>query len=154
MEAPDTGERTLRGVAMDETERDEFLRQRGIGVLSLASENVAYGMPVSFGWDGDDLYFILLQFGEDSEKLDYAATTERATFSTYNFEDEHHWRSVVARGPLEEVSDDDTDDVTETMFENAQFASLFPHGEPITDQPRYRLVPEELTGQKGQGHDD
>ncbi|WP_218779062.1 pyridoxamine 5'-phosphate oxidase family protein, partial [Halobacterium hubeiense] len=125
MEAPDTGERTLRGVAMDETERDEFLRQRGIGVLSLANENVAYGMPVSFGWDGDDLYFILLQFGEDSEKLDYAATTERATFSTYNFEDEHHWRSVVARGPLEEVSDDDTDDVTETMFENAQFASLF-----------------------------
>ncbi|WP_218778796.1 pyridoxamine 5'-phosphate oxidase family protein, partial [Halobacterium hubeiense] len=121
MEAPDTGERTLRGVAMDETERDEFLRQRGIGVLSLANENVAYGMPVSFGWDGDDLYFILLQFGEDSEKLDYAATTERATFSTYNFEDEHHWRSVVARGPLEEVSDDDTDDVTETMFENAQF---------------------------------
>jgi len=154
MEAPDSGDQQLRGVAMDEAQLDEFLRERGSGVLSLANENVAYGMPVSFGWDGDNLYFILLQFGEDSEKLDYAATTERATFSTYDFEDEHHWRSVVARGPIEEVSADDTDDVTETMFENAQFASLFPHGEPITDQPRYRLVPEELTGQQGQGYGD
>jgi len=154
MEAPDSGDQQLRGVAMDEAQLDEFLRERGSGVLSLANENVAYGMPVSFGWDGDNLYFILLQFGEDSEKLDYAATTERATFSTYDFEDEHHWRSVVARGPIEEVSADDTDEVTETMFENAQFASLFPHGEPITDQPRYRLVPEELTGQQGQGYGD
>ncbi|NIB99637.1 pyridoxamine 5'-phosphate oxidase family protein [Halobacterium sp. R2-5] len=154
MEEPDTGDRPLRGVAMDEAERDEFLRERGIGVLSLASEDVAYGFPISFGWDGDALYFVLLRFGEDSEKLDYAATTETATFSTYNFDDEHHWRSVVARGPIEEVSAEETDDATDTMFDNAQFASLFPHGEPITDQPRYRLDPEEITGQKGQGYDD
>ncbi|MGB9965565.1 pyridoxamine 5'-phosphate oxidase family protein [Halobacterium sp. CBA1126] len=153
MDAPDATDRPLRGVAMDETEREAFLRERGIGVLSLASGDVAYGTPISFGYDGDALYFILLQFGEDSEKLDYAAATETATFSTYEYDDEHHWRSVVARGPIEEVSEEASDDATDTMFENAQFASLFPHGEPITDQPRYRLVPEELTGQKGQGHD-
>lgn len=80
MVIPETSDRPLRGVAMDETERDEFLREPGIGVLSLASEDVAYGFPISFGWDGEHLYFILLQFGEGSEKLDYAATTERATF--------------------------------------------------------------------------
>ena len=35
MESTDDGDRPLRGVAMTEAERDEFLRERGIGVLSL-----------------------------------------------------------------------------------------------------------------------
>lgn len=143
----------LRGVSMTATERDDFLREQGQGILSLADGGDAYGLPVSFGYDGEDLYFFLLQFGEDSEKLDYADATETATFSTFEFDDEHNWRSVLARGPIERVDDENTEVVDDVMFENAQFASLFPHGEPITDHPRYRLAPDKATGQKGQGHD-
>lgn len=153
MRVSDQADRDLRGVPMTEREREEFLREQGQGVLSLASGDDAYGLPVSFGYDDGVLYFLLLRFGEDSEKLDFAAATETATFTTFEFDDEHHWRSVLARGPLEAVPDDETDAVDDVMFDNAQFASLFPHGEPITDHPRFRLVPEETTGQQGQGHD-
>ncbi|WP_232701634.1 pyridoxamine 5'-phosphate oxidase family protein [Halobacterium wangiae] len=153
MERPDEADRTLRGVPMTEHEREAFLRERGQGVLSLARDGDAYGVPVSFGYDDGTLYFVLLQFGEDSEKLDFAEATGTATFSTFEFEDEHHWQSLVARGPLELVPEADREAVDDVMFDNARFASLFPHGEPITDHPRYRLVPEETTGQKGQGHD-
>jgi nitroimidazol reductase NimA-like FMN-containing flavoprotein (pyridoxamine 5'-phosphate oxidase superfamily) len=153
MDVSEEAKRNLRGVPMNESERDAFLREQGQGVLSLASDNEAYALPVSFGYDGGDLYFILLRFGEDSMKLDFAETTETATFSTFEFEDEHHWRSVNARGPIERVPDDETDDVDDIMFDNAEFASLYPHGEPITDHPRYRLIAEETTGQKGQGHE-
>lgn len=153
METTDDDERDLRGVPMTESERDEFLDERGQGVLSLARDGDAYGVPVSFGYDDGTLYFVLLQFGDDSEKLEFAEATGTATFSTFEFEDEHHWRSVVARGPLESVAEEDRAAVDDVMFDNARFASLFPHGEPITAHPRYRLVPEETTGQKGQGHD-
>lgn len=153
METTDDDERTLRGGPMTESELAEFLDERGQGVLSLARDGDAYGVPVSFGYDDDTLYFVLLQFGDASEKLEFAEATGTATFSTFEFEDEHHWRSVVARGPLESVAEEDREAVDDVMFDNARFASLFPHGEPITDHPRYRLVPEETTGQKGQGHD-
>lgn len=153
MTVSDEAKRNLRGVPMSEAEEEQFLHDQGQGVLSLARDGEAYGLPVSFGYDGGDLYFILLQFGDHSEKLDFVDATERATFSTFEFDDEHHWRSVLVRGSLEKVADEDEDEATDIMFDNAQFASLFPHGEPITDHPRYRLVADEVTGQKGQGHE-
>lgn len=153
METPDDDERNLCGVPMTESERDEFLDEQGQGVLSLARDGDAYGVPIYFGGDDGTLYFVLLQFIDDSQKLEFAEATGTATFSTFEFEDEHHWRSVVVRGPLESVAEEDRAAVDDVMFDNARFASLFPHGEPITAHPRYRLVPEETTGQKGQGHD-
>jgi len=144
----------LRGDPMDQDEIDAFLTEQGIGVLSLADGGDAYGLPMSFGYDGDRLYFILVQFGEESTKLDFTETTETASFTTYDFADEHDWRSVLVSGTIEPVPEADLDSVTETLQDNAQFASLFPFGEPMTDRPRYQLVPETMTGQKGQGVED
>ncbi|WP_435181099.1 pyridoxamine 5'-phosphate oxidase family protein [Halorussus sp. AFM4] len=151
MDVSNTDGRELRGEPMDEAAVDAFLHERGVGVLSLADGGDAYGCPVSFGYDGEQLYFVLLRFGEDSEKLDFAAATETATFAAYDFEDEHRWRSVLVRGPIEPVPEDRTEAVDEALFDNAQFASLYPQGEPMTERTRYRLVPEEVTGQQGQG---
>jgi hypothetical protein len=147
------GERKLRGVAMDRAEIEAFLRERGTGTLSLADAGEAYGIPVSFGYDGDRLYFYLIRFGEESTKLDFAATTTRATFSTYSFVDGNDWRSVVVRGPIEEVPEDRLDAAEAAMSDNARFANLFPYGERMTAWPRYWLVPEEVTGQRSMGAD-
>lgn len=148
-----TNDRKLRGVPMDRTEADEFLRDQGVGVLSLADDGEAYGVPISFGYDGERLYFFLVRFGEDSEKLDFAGTTTAASFAAYDFEDEHRWRSVVVRGPIEPVPEGDVEAADDALSDNARFASLFPFGEPMTERPRYQLTVEEVTGQKGQGHD-
>ena len=151
--AENEDEPKLRGVAMDRDEVDEFLREQGVGVLSLADGSEAYGVPISFGYDGDRLYFFMVRFGEGSEKLDFAESTARASFATYDFPDEHHWRSVVVRGPLEPVPEDDLEAAEDALFDNARFANLFPYGEPMTERPRYRLTVEEVTGQQGQGHE-
>lgn len=147
------GEQKLRGVAMERAEVDEFLREQGTGVLSLAAEGEAYGVPLSFGYDGEKLYFFLIRFGDDSLKLDFAETTARASFTTYSFVDKHHWRSVVVRGQIQRVPEGDLDAADEALFDNAEFASLFPYSEPMTERPRYQLTVEEVTGQKGQGYD-
>ena len=139
---------------MDAEERAAFLQEQGTGTLSLANRGEAYGIPVSFGYDGERLYFFLIRFGEGSEKLDFAEMTTRACFSTYTFDDQHHWQSVVVRGSLERVPQNRADAAEEAMTDNAQFANLFPYGEPMTEWPRYQLVPDEVTGQKGQGYDE
>ena len=145
--------RKLRGVAMNREEIDQFLRDQGIGVLSLADGGEAYGVPMSVGYDGERLYFFLVRFGEESLKLDFADATTKASFTTYQFDDEHHWRSVVVGGPIERVPEDRLEAAKDALFDNARFASLFPYGEPMTERPRYQLTVEEVTGQKGQGHD-
>lgn len=152
MDDTDRPRQKLRGVAMDRPAIDEFLRERGTGTLSLADGDEAYGVPISFGYDGDSLYFFLIRFGDESTKLDFAETTARACFSTYEFADEHHWRSVLARGPIERVTDADA--AERALSDNAEFASLFPYGEPMTEWPRYRLAIETVTGQQSQGYDD
>lgn len=138
---------------MDRDAIDEFLREQGVGVLSLADGNEAYGVPMSFGYDGERLYFFLIRFGDDSTKLDFVTSTEAASFAVYAFEDSHHWQSVVVRGPISSVSSDRLEAAKEALFANAQFASLFPFGEPMTERLRYELPVETVSGQKGQGYE-
>jgi nitroimidazol reductase NimA-like FMN-containing flavoprotein (pyridoxamine 5'-phosphate oxidase superfamily) len=146
-------DRRLRGVEMDRAEIDSFLREQGIGTLSLADGSEAYGVPVSFGYDDGTLYFFLVRFGEDSAKIDFAEATTTASFTAYSFADEHRWRSVVASGPIERVPESDLEAAEAALSANASFASLYPYGEPMTERPRYRLTVDSVTGQKGQGYD-
>lgn len=48
----------LQGYEMDDEAIDEFLTEQGVGVLSMSTDGTPYGIPLSFGYDGDDrLYF-------------------------------------------------------------------------------------------------
>jgi nitroimidazol reductase NimA-like FMN-containing flavoprotein (pyridoxamine 5'-phosphate oxidase superfamily) len=152
MTVPDDAEGDLRGVPMDDDEVNEFLRNHGQGILSLADSDDAYAVPVSFGYDDNALYFVLHKFGDNSEKLDFVTATNRAAFTAYQFDNETRWRSVLVCGQLEKVREENQDRADEILFENAQFVSLFPHGEPVTDQPRFRLRPNVVTGQQGTGY--
>lgn len=139
----------LRGIEMSDEAIDEFLRERGTGVISLSDEGETYSVPTSFGYDGERLYFFLLRFGTESRKLSFIESTETTSFVTYEFDDAHNWRSVVVRGNLVETPEDRSDEVESVMADNAQFANLFPYGEEMEEQVRYQLEVEEMTGQQG-----
>lgn len=143
----------LKALEMDEDEIDAFLREEGVGLLSLASDGEAYGVPVSFGWDGDALYFYLLQFGDRSKKLEFADETETASFAVYRVESKFKWKSVVASGQLDQVPEEQEEATEATMDDNAWFPNLFPLDEPQTDVSRLRLDVTSLTGQKGHGYE-
>ncbi|WP_336343873.1 hypothetical protein [Halalkalicoccus ordinarius] len=53
-------------------------------MLSLASDAEAYGVPISFGYDGDGrCYFVLLRVGERSRTEEFVGTAERTSLTAY-----------------------------------------------------------------------
>ncbi|MCL7417650.1 MAG: pyridoxamine 5'-phosphate oxidase family protein [Halalkalicoccus sp.] len=141
----------ITGTEMEREEAEVFLRDQGVGVLSLANEGEAYGVPVSFGYDGEDrLYFVFLRVGEESRKEAFAAATERASFTVYDVESKHAWRSVIASGRIREVDDDEWETVRDSIDDNAWYPSLFSEAEPMRDIQGWVLEIEEITGQKNE----
>lgn len=135
---------------MDDEELEEFLGNGGTGVMSLATgvETPPHSIPVSYGYDAtSETFYFRLAVDPDSEKGD---PTERpVTFVTYG-QREGTWRSVVARGRLEET--DEQSIATETLegFERVQIPLVDIFGRPPRDVPFrfYRLIPEKLTSRK------
>lgn len=82
----------------------DLLSKHGHGVLSLASEDRAYGIPISFGYDedGDRFLFEFLSVGP-SKKAAFVDATEEATLTVYEFEDQRDWVSAVVTGSVEPV---------------------------------------------------
>lgn len=146
----DTESAEIRGLHMSRDEVDSFLADQGYGVFSLANENTAYGVPVSFGYDGESkLYLYLIQFGDDSRKLDFADQTETACVVAYEVESRFRWRSVIVSGSLHPLPEDQVDEMEEVMEDNAWFPSLFPPEDPMTAVRRMELRIDEVTGRKG-----
>ena len=94
-----------------------LLQEHGHGVLSLAAENRAYAVPMSYAFDEpeDRLIFAFIN-GPDSRKEHFANHSERVTLTTYTFEASDCWESVVVTGTLEPIDDAAVSD---------RFASLF-----------------------------
>lgn len=144
----------LYGVQMSESEVDDLLTAEGVGLLSLASENVAYAIPISFGYDGDDrLYFFLIEFGEHSRKLEYIERTAEASFVVYTVESPTRWKSVVVSGEVGQVSPGDEAAMEDAMYDNALAARLFPYANPITGITRAELRIDGVSGRRGMGYD-
>jgi nitroimidazol reductase NimA-like FMN-containing flavoprotein (pyridoxamine 5'-phosphate oxidase superfamily) len=140
----------LYGNQMSEADCKAFLREQGSGVLSLAREGTAYGIPVSFGFDGEDtLYFLLAGFHEPSRKKEFARATERASFLTYEGGSREDWRSVIAAGSLDVVPKDDLKQAREHVEDNAWFPDLFSKADPRGDVEVWRLRVDSLSGLHG-----
>lgn len=146
----DDPERQVSGIEMTAAEIDTFLTEQGYGTLSFARRGESYGVPISFGYDGENAYMHLLQFGEESEKMAYLAETTTACLTVDDVEGRFRWRSVVARGPLREVSEEEIDTVEEALDDNGWFPTIFPPTDPMTDVNYVELQIEEATGRKGQ----
>lgn len=145
---------TLSGIEMTEAEIDQFLYEQGHGILALADDADAYGVPVSFGYDGDLLYMSLLKFGDVSEKIEYMEATDTGCLTTYHVSTRFDWKSVVVRGEFRELDDDETDYLESILDENAWFPTIFPPSDPMTDVRHVALVPEEASGRKGEAYQD
>ncbi|ELZ94791.1 Pyridoxamine 5-phosphate oxidase family protein [Haloferax mucosum ATCC BAA-1512] len=131
--APDFPERNQ--IEMPDEEIDRILREEGVGVLSFADGDVAYGIPLSFGYDADRkrLYFVFLRPGETSKKTEFAEATDRASFTVWDAPARHEWRSVVLEGELHPIADDEWSRVQEALEDNAWYPSLFSETEPMQD---------------------
>ncbi len=145
---------TLSGIEMSEGEIAQFLSEQGHGILSLADDGDAYGIPVSFGYDGEFLYTSLLKFGDVSQKIEYLEETDTVCLTTYHASTRFDWKSVVVRGEFREVSEEDVEYMDSVLDENAWFPTIFPPSDPMTGVRHIALVPDEMSGRKGQAYQE
>lgn len=114
----------LLGTDMDDAAVDEALTEIGVGVLSMSAEGVPYGVPLSFGYDGDALYFAFLGASADLRKETYAEQSDVASFTAVDFGPDGAWRSVIVSGPLDRISPAEWDAAREAMLDNAYRSDL------------------------------
>jgi nitroimidazol reductase NimA-like FMN-containing flavoprotein (pyridoxamine 5'-phosphate oxidase superfamily) len=111
---------------MNDAGIDEVLTETGIGVLSMSEGGEPYGVPLSFGYDGNDrLYFVFLGASTELRKEAYAEQASVASFTTFDVDPDGSWRSVIVAGPLDRITIDEWDVAREALADNAYRSNLF-----------------------------
>lgn len=136
-----------RPITMNDEDRDEFLENGGTGVLSLsAGDDSPHSVPVSYGYDSvTETFYFRLAVGADSSKK--KAKDRQASFVTFD-ETEDGWKSVVAKGRLQDVESEGIEVETLEGLDRVDIPLIDVFETPIreTSFEFYRLVPDELTG--------
>ena len=134
---------------MSDSAVEAFLRDQGTGVLSLATDNRAYGVPVSFAYLGSDRCLLDLGFGPNSTKRTMIEATETACLTAHEWTSPVRWQSVVMFGLLEERDALDPDE-EQRFFDQAADVEISVFGaSPETVELRwfdFRI--EEITGRE------
>lgn len=120
----DTDQRPLLGMELDDSEIDGMLLETGVGILSMSADGVPYGVPLSFGYDGDALYFVFLGATAELRKETYAEQSDTASFTAIDIGPDGAWRSVIVSGSLERIDPGEWDAAREAMLDNAYQSDL------------------------------
>jgi nitroimidazol reductase NimA-like FMN-containing flavoprotein (pyridoxamine 5'-phosphate oxidase superfamily) len=121
---------------IDDAEMEDRLRRAETGVLSLARDGDAYGVPLSHYYDGDGLYF-RLGVTADSEKRAFWESTGTASYVLYGTDptdaprELNSW-SVVVTGRLVELPAAARERF-DTAEINRRFSPIRIFDEPIED---------------------
>ena len=133
---------------MDQDTVEAYLDDHRFGVLSLARDGEAYGIPVAYHWrDGS----LLLRLGEHegSKKVVFIESTDTASFVLYGADPPEESWSILITGPIEPLPDEAAESLDEATI-NRLFVPLRVFDEPIEDIETglYRLTIDEITGRK------
>jgi len=109
-------------------EIDEMLIRNGIGVLGLAQDGQPYTIPMSFGYDGEEMAFPM-QWGTGygGRKERYVEKNQKASFTVYEKDADNPqlWRSIVMTGTLYKIEAEDQERAFASLAANAEFAPDF-----------------------------
>lgn len=135
---------------MDDEEISALLTQQGVGVLSMAKDGLPYGIPLSFGYDGDDrLYLLFAGHSEEGQKVTYAERAEKVSFLVYELSGGSDWQSVIVEGTIDRITIDDWDTAREAMGANAYRPDLLTNVDVREDPRVWAIDIDEWSGRKG-----
>jgi nitroimidazol reductase NimA-like FMN-containing flavoprotein (pyridoxamine 5'-phosphate oxidase superfamily) len=133
---------------MDDDAVDDLLRSAGWGVVSLADADEPYSVPISFGYDGEDVYFGFLRTGGGSRKAEYVADGKTARLLVTDVRARFDWRSVAVTGPVQAVdwNGDGWETLVDLLEENPWFSSQFTDADRVEGVQGWQLRPDEVSG--------
>jgi len=123
---------TTRGT-MDALDIASFLETQDTGVLSLANDDDAYAIPVSYAYDDDeDVIYLRLGFAPGSQKRRFLDATNHVAFVVYADTDDG-WKSVVVEGNVDQLTHDSLDAAIVEVIEGLEIPYFQVHDRPATD---------------------
>ncbi|MFN0119870.1 MAG: pyridoxamine 5'-phosphate oxidase family protein [Blastocatellia bacterium] len=131
--------------ALGQNECRDLLRKQRIGRLGCCLDNQPYVIPVNYLFDGEDLYVHSLP----GRKIETLRANPQACLQVDEIENNYNWRSVLAFGEYEEITDQDAREECLSRL----FAHL-PHLTPVESRMTkglaetivFRLRVREITG--------
>ncbi len=137
-----------RSVELDGTEIERLLGNGGVGVISFADEDEPYSIPVSYGYDADaDGLYVRLGFAPESEKRRFVDDGRTASLVVTD-ETPGGWQSVIAKGPLSEVTEMAIDPEAAKSVHKVRipFVTIYDREPSELEFELYRLEAETITG--------
>lgn len=137
----------LLGDQMDESGIQNLLTEQGVGVLSMANDGVPYGIPLSFGYDGEEyIYFLFVGYSEDWRKVTFAEQSDEVSFLVFDVESDERWRSAIVTGSLDRITPDRWGPAREAMTDNAYRPNLLREFDEQGDPHVWGLEIESMAG--------
>jgi len=104
---------------LPEPDLDDALPEPGAGTLSVSADGVPYGVPLSFGYDGDRIYPVSLGGTAEPRNETHAEQSDAARVTAVSDDPDGAWRSVTVAGPLDRIGPGVWDAAREAMPDNA-----------------------------------
>jgi len=132
--------------ALNQEETRALLSEARTGRLGCVVAGGPYIVPVNYVFHDDRIYIHSLP----GRKVDALRANPRACLQVDDVQDAYHWRSVIAFGRYEEVTDDG-----ERQWAMRRLLARFPHLTPVESVPvhdgqssviLFRIDVEEMTG--------
>lgn len=101
-----------------------MLIRKGIGVLAMIDDQQPYAIPMSFGYDADQMVFPMQWGGGyQGRKNQIIESNPNVCLTVYeqDSDDAAIWRSVVITGELHEIQEEDMDKAYASLAANAEF---------------------------------
>jgi uncharacterized protein len=108
--------------ALKESDSLAILERSSLGRLGCVDQNAPYVVPLNYFFDGKDIYIHSLP----GRKIDAMRANSRVCLQVDEITDAFHWRSVIAFGIYEEISDPET---REKML--GKLFTRLPHMTPV-----------------------
>ncbi|ESP89122.1 pyridoxamine 5'-phosphate oxidase family protein [Candidatus Halobonum tyrrellensis] len=136
------------GTPMDDADVDAVLESSGWGVVSLADGDEPYSLPLSFGYDGENVYLAFIRTGSSNRKFEFAAEGKPARLLVTDVSGRFDWESVAVTGTLRAVDRDgeEWETLIETLDDNAWFTAGFERAAGYEELRGWRLEPDEVRG--------
>lgn len=136
------------GVPMSREHIEALLRSQGYGIISLCREGTPYSIPISFGYDGEHVYFGLLEDSPEPTKLAYIEDGATARFLVTDIRGRFDWQSVALTGSVRSLDrgKDEWERCMDALEDNAWFMRSFERSDSVESLQAWELRVDDLQG--------